>query len=330
MTDRRKFLQGLTAAGAATVLRPHIVSAAAEPGLETTRLRLVQRSVICSAPIYVAEALLRDEGFTDVAYVKKGTASEGYQALATGEIDMLFGFAATLIVRMDAGDPITMISGGHVGCLQLFATQQIRTLHDLKGKTIASADNAALFLASIFSYVGLDPRRDITLVTRPDAEATKLFIDGKVDAVMVSPPFPQELAEKKIGRIVLDTTTDRPWSQYFCCMVAANREFVRKNPRATRNALRAILKANDLCALEPDRVVRDMVEKGFAPRYDHAFQAVRDLPYGKWRQYDPNDTVRFYALRLHEIGMIKSSPQKILAQGTDWRFLNELKKELKG
>jgi NitT/TauT family transport system substrate-binding protein len=40
--------------------------------------------------------------------------------------------------------------------------------------------------------------------------------------------------------------------------------------------------------------------------------------------------VRFWALRLHEAGVIKSSPQKLIAQGTDWRFLNELKKELKG
>jgi NitT/TauT family transport system substrate-binding protein len=40
--------------------------------------------------------------------------------------------------------------------------------------------------------------------------------------------------------------------------------------------------------------------------------------------------MRYFALRLHEAGMIKSSPQKIIAQGTDWRFLNELKKELKG
>ena len=40
--------------------------------------------------------------------------------------------------------------------------------------------------------------------------------------------------------------------------------------------------------------------------------------------------MRFYALRLHEAGMIKSSPQKIIAQRTDWRVLNELKKELKG
>jgi NitT/TauT family transport system substrate-binding protein len=39
--------------------------------------------------------------------------------------------------------------------------------------------------------------------------------------------------------------------------------------------------------------------------------------------------VRFFALRLHEVGMIKNSPQRFITQGTDWRFLNELKKELK-
>jgi hypothetical protein len=54
------------------------------------------------------------------------------------------------------------------------------------------------------------------------------------------------------------------------------------------------------------------------------------LPYGKWRDFDPEDTVRFYPLRLREAGMIKSTPQKIIARGTDWRFLSDLKKELKG
>jgi len=29
------------------------------------------------------------------------------------------------------------------------------------------------------------------------------------------------------------------------------------------------------------------------------------------------------------VGMIKSTPQKLITQGTDWRFLNELKRELK-
>jgi NitT/TauT family transport system substrate-binding protein len=35
-------------------------------------------------------------------------------------------------------------------------------------------------------------------------------------------------------------------------------------------------------------------------------------------------------LRLREAGMIKSTPNKIIADGTDWRFLKELKRELKG
>ena len=91
-----------------------------------------------------------------------------------------------------------------------------------------------------------------------------------------------------------------------------------------------MLKAADLCALQPERAARTLVEKGVAARYDYMLQTMRDLPYGKWRDYDPGDAVRFYALRLREAGMIKSNPQRILAQGTDWRFLNELKKELKG
>ena len=113
-------------------------------------------------------------------------------------------------------------------------------------------------------------------------------------------------------------------------MVVGNREFVRQYPVATKRALRAILKATDLCALERQRAARSLVDGGFTTRYDYALQTIKELPYDKWRLWDPEDTVRFYALRLHEAGMIKSSPQKIIAQGTDWRFLNELKKELKG
>ena len=63
--------------------------------------------------------------------------------------------------------------------------------------------------------------------------------------------------------------------------------------------------------------------------YDYAPQTMQDVVYNKWRIYNPEDTVRFYALRLQEAGMIKSNPQRIIAQGTDWRFLNELKRELK-
>ena len=112
-------------------------------------------------------------------------------------------------------------------------------------------------------------------------------------------------------------------------MLAGNREFVRRYPVATKRVLRAILKAADLCATEPARAAQRLVDGGFAERYDYALQTLSEMPYDKWREYDAEDTIRFYALRLHEVGMIKSSPHKIIAEGTDWRFLNELKRELK-
>jgi NitT/TauT family transport system substrate-binding protein len=112
-------------------------------------------------------------------------------------------------------------------------------------------------------------------------------------------------------------------------MLFGNRDYVRQHPVATKRVLRAILKAADLCVTEPARVAQRVVEGGFTPRYDYALQALTELPYDKWRDYDAEDTIRFYALKLHEVGMIKSSPQKIIADGTDWRFLNELKRELK-
>jgi NitT/TauT family transport system substrate-binding protein len=157
----------------------------------------------------------------------------------------------------------------------------------------------------------------------------QLLAEGKIDGFVGFPPEPQELKAKGIGHVVVNSSTDRPWSQYFCCVILGNKEFVRKHPIATKRALRAILKAADLCASEPERAARNLVDGGFAPRYDYALQTMRDVPYGKWRALDPEDTIRFYSLRLREAGMIKSTPQRLIAEGTDWRFLNELKKELK-
>jgi NitT/TauT family transport system substrate-binding protein len=112
-------------------------------------------------------------------------------------------------------------------------------------------------------------------------------------------------------------------------MVTGNRAFVQQNPVATKRALRAILKAADLCANEPARAAQLLVDGGYTPQLDYALNLMQELPYDKWREYDHEDTIRFYSLRLREAGMIKSSPEAIIKQGTDWRFLNELKQELK-
>jgi NitT/TauT family transport system substrate-binding protein len=331
---RREFLHGLTAA--ATVSLAGAAPSAGEPPPETPRLRIFRPSPsapgVCTAPQFVAEELLRAEGFTDVRYVTSSRGSLA-RALAVGDIDLSMRFVGLTITEIDSGDPVVMIGGVHVGCYELFASDRIRSIRNLKGKAIGVTEPGSgshLFLLSALAYVGLDPNKDVTLVTKPAAEGMNLFATGKLDAFQAFSEEVQELRARKIGHVLLNSATDRPWSQYFCCMVIGNREFVQKHPVATKRALRAILKATDVCALEPERAARSLVDGGFAPRYDYALQTMRDVPYGKWREYDPEDTLRFYALRLHEAGMIKSTPQKLIAQGTDWRFLHELKKELKG
>ena len=328
--SRRAFVGGLTLGWTAGLLGLDSGQAAAEPPPETTKLRLPRIPGICVAPQYVAADLLMAEGFSDVQYVKL----EGdLRALASGEIDIAMAFVAPAIMQVDAGEPIVLLAGVHTGCFELFGTDQVRAIRDLKGKTVAvwfQGSFQQVFLASIAAHVGIDPRKDINWVTHPSAEAMRLLAEGKIDAYLAFPPEPQELRARKIGHVVVNSGRDRPWSQYFCCVVGGNREFVKKHPVATKRAVRAILKAASLCALEPERAARMIVDRSFTQRYDYALQTMKEISYGKWREYDPADTIRFYALRLREAGMIKSTPQKIIAQGTDWRFFNELKKELKG
>lgn len=330
MIGRRSLLGGLAAAGAASVLRLRPGPAAAEPPPETTRVRLSQIPGICVAPQFVAEELLRAEGFTDVQYVP-GPAT--YAGFAAGALDISMAFVAPFLVQVDAGLPIVLLAGVHPGCFELIGTERVRSIRDLKGKTVGVLYMGGahhVFLASMAAYVGLDPAKDINWFTHQPSESARLLTEGTVDALMAFPPVPQELRAKKVGHVVVNSAVDRPWSQYFCCVVTASSDFVRKFPVATKRALRAILKATDVCAREPERAARRIVERGFTTEYGYAVQTMKDVPYNRWREYNPEDAARFYALRLHEIGMIKTNPQKLIAQGTDWRFLNELKKELKG
>jgi NitT/TauT family transport system substrate-binding protein len=282
-------------------------------------------------PQYLAEELLRADGFDVVEYVE-ATDGFGTKLVAAGGADMMMEFAGVYLTRIDAGDPIVLLGGVHTGCIELFGGDEVRAIRDLKGKRVAVLGEGVpehIFLSSVVAYVGLDPRRDIRWEAHSPDESMKLLADGKIDAYAGFPPVPQELRSRGIGHLVLNTTVDRPWSQYFCCMVGANRDFVRKNPIAVKRALRAILKSADVCAAEPDRAASFIASRGYTGAPEYAAQALREIPYTRWREYNPEDTLRFYGLQLHEAGMIKSSPNRIIATGTDWRFLRELRAELK-
>jgi len=341
--SRRRFLTNVAFAGAAGLggFGTWGKSQAAEPPPEITTLRFEKDPVACIAP-QVFQELLWAEGFTDIRYVdlteahirRADAAKSDWLAtmIVHGEVDFGRNFAPSLVYGMNAGAPITILAGLHLGCFEVFGKNEIRTLADLKGKTVgadyATAGNRPL-LTIMISMVGLDPARDLHWVTDPKLQPKDLFVAGKIDAFLAAPPDLQEVRAKNIGHVIVSSVTDRPWSQYYCCMLATSTEFASKYPVATKRVLRAILKAADLCASEPKRVAQRLVEQGFTTRYDYALQALSEIRYDAWRDLDPEDTLRFYALRLHEAGLIQSSPQKLIAEHTDWRFLDEVKRELK-
>jgi NitT/TauT family transport system substrate-binding protein len=327
MQSRRDFLAGMSAAGAAAALGSR-ASLADEGPPEVTTLRLSRSPNICLAPAYISDELLRAEGFTEIRRVQDAPVD----AVARGEVDFHLDPAAWGASQVDDGEAVTALAGVHIGCFELFAHAPIRTISDLKGKRVGVrrlGSGAHLLLAIMVAHVGLDPQADIAWIAKPEGKFIERFAAGEVDAFLGFPPEPQELRARNVGRVILNMATDLPWSQYFCCIAYGQREFVRAHPVATKRFLRVILKATDLCASEPERAAQLLVNAGYTGRYEYALQTLRELPYDRWREFDPEDSMRFYALRLHEVGMIKSSPNQILAQGTDWRFLNELKRELK-
>jgi NitT/TauT family transport system substrate-binding protein len=329
--NRRHFLATLSSSGALSLFGA-AKSFPQEAPPETTALRLAKINGICIAPQYVAEELLRAEGFTDIRYVATESGVGASLSLARGEFDFTANYALAHVVAIDAGEPITILAGEHLGCFELFASSGIRRVTDLKDKNVgvpSLGSSPHLFLSAIVAYVGLDPAKDVHWVVTSSIKPMELYADGKIDAFLGFPPEPQHLRAHNIGKVILNSAVDRPWSQYLCCMLAAHRDYVRRYPVATKRALRAIIKATDLCVSAPRRVAQQMVDGDFTAQYDYALQMLKELPYGKWREFEPEDAVRFYSLRLREAGVIKSSPNKIIADGTDWRFFNQLKRELK-
>jgi NitT/TauT family transport system substrate-binding protein len=343
--SRRHFLASLSAAGAAGVLSARR-SLAEDGPLETTTIRIrvedapplvvsgVAENALCIAPTLITEDLLRGEGFTDIRYVLVKNGPPYTQAFERREIDFSTAFVPGAVRRLDAGVPITVLAGLHPGCFQLFVHEPIRAISDLKGKKVGYNEGRGtaeeLYVSIMAAHVGLDPQNDINWVTTDDvASPLELFVRGKIDAYLAFVPEFPELRARKIGHVLVDMAMDRPWSQYYCCMLVGRTDFVREYPVATKRAMRAILKATDLCATQPERAARQLIEGGFAQHYDVALQTLTDLPYNMWRELDPEDSLRFYALWMHEFGQLNATPNKIIAEGTDWRFLAELKRELK-
>src|SRR5262249_23183913 len=200
--NRRDFLGSASSAGAASLFNCG-VSFAEEAPLETTTVRIPTGTLICNAPQYIADELLRAEGFTDIQHVPvtpdAGTPPEPMERSA---LDFAMVYMPPMVAAIEAGSPATLLAGVHDGWNSFVAHEGIRSVRDLKGKKVSVGLVRQVMIASMAAYVGLDPGKDIEWVSSPFATGKELFIERKIDAFLALPPDPQELRARKIGHVI--------------------------------------------------------------------------------------------------------------------------------
>ena len=243
--SRRQLLTNAALAGAASLggLGAWGKALAAEPPPEVTTVRFEKDPATCIAP-QVFQELLRAEGFADICYVEVTEAhirradaaksSAVADMIAHGEVDFAREFAPNQVLGMNAGAPITILSGLHLGCFEVFGKKEIRALGDLKGRTVGTnlynSTGDKPLLTIMTALVGLDPTKDVRWVTDPSLRPMDLFVEGKIDAYLAAPPELQEVRARNIGHVIVSSITNRPWPQYYRYMLVIQTEFARVRP----------------------------------------------------------------------------------------------------
>ena len=340
---RRELLQVTLATGAviaggsllaACAPGSRVPASAALPPPETKTVRIVAPPE-CDPGMWLVRDLLLEEGFTDIRYIDTPFTSRKW--LLNREADVSVAHPEFAVASIDAGVPILALAGLHAGCLELWAGPGIANVRDLRGKTVAvfakdPADQFFAFFSALFGYVGIDPLKDVRFVEVPPAYSVMMntYIEGRSDAFLAGASAGPVLHRnpKTPGRVIVDMTKDKPWSENFCCQLVAHRDWARQNPVAAKRVTRAVLRATDAAAKDRTGAAHRLVTHGdFVGDEAVLNETIANLSYD-WRERDPENTMRFFALKLADVKLIKSTPQQIIAQGSDFAYMRQLRKEL--
>jgi NitT/TauT family transport system substrate-binding protein len=345
----RTLATGATVAGGVALVASCAPSGAASgaskelPPPETTTVRIVS-PFTCDAPLWMAKDFLREEGFTDVQYVAPPGGLRSWVTSRTAEFGA--GHPEAVVTALDDGVPMVALASLHSGCQEVWAAPGIASFGNLRGKKIAifhknSEDQFFNFFATTLAYVGIDPVKDVNFFeVGPDYEAMmKAFTDGRSDAFLAAADGAAVLRRgpRPGSTKILDQSTDKPWSLYVCCMLVAQRDWTRQNPVATKRVTRAIMRAADATVKDLPRAAHEGATGHFQTLLQHPTalsdeQVISEtvaMPSFNWRDLDPEETLRFFALKLGGVKLIKSTPQQIIDKGSDVTYMRQLRTELK-
>ena len=215
--SRRHFLSTLTFAGVCQFSFRSSFAEEAQPEVSKIRLASLPPGV-CIAPEYVAGEMLRADGFKEIEYVQSVAGAQLAADIASGKIEFSMQYAGPNIIGIDAGQLLVNLAGVQVGCFELFAQEGIKKLSDLKGKQVgvlSLGSSQHVYLATILTHIGLDPRKDIIWVTGTYPTPPRFSQIARLMPISVSHRNPKLCAHKKLVTFWLTAHLTRPGRSIF-------------------------------------------------------------------------------------------------------------------
>ncbi|WP_438010994.1 ABC transporter substrate-binding protein [Sorangium sp. So ce321] len=182
--------------------------------------------------------------------------------MIAGNLDfgMMADFPAVMngIASRQAGKPtlyIATLSGSAAGAgngIVVPLDSPAHTVADLKGKRISVpfGSTAHGMLLRALSDVGLDPERDVTLVSQQPGEAEAALKAGTIDAHAAFVPFAELFPFRGVARKIYDgATTQIPTSHGMLVRAA----YAEDHPEVVVGLLRAVIEADRIVERDPER-----------------------------------------------------------------------------
>lgn len=250
-----------------------------------TELTYIYNGGNCVSAKYMADVLGYYEEYGINANIMQGDSTS--LAVGTGQAMWGIDHIATMLVPITNDVDYTFVAGAHIGCKTIFVLNDspIKTVEDLKGKTIAIHDGIGNsdhnIVARLVDEYGVDPNNDIELLNVETSATIAGMQNGEIDAAIFSDIWAYEMVKDGTLRSVISLTTDPAFQDEPCCVVAMNNNFIKENPVHAKYATMAIKRAGQYNRLHAEDAVNFMIEDGkLSGSYEKNIECWNSLHFG--------------------------------------------------
>ncbi|MCM1112948.1 MAG: ABC transporter substrate-binding protein [Muribaculum sp.] len=271
-------------------------------------------TVLCQAPLQLAiENGYFDEEGLDYEVVKMDGLVTEY--VGSGQVDAAYGLVSKFIQPIENGLDIVMTAGIHTGCIKLLVKPDsgINGLEDLKGKTVGVvglAEAPAVMLKRALYSKGIGVTSDnleVDFVVYSNSDLALALENNAVDAICLVDPAATVAINQYGYNVLLDTSTDEPYADEYCCATFVTGSFAKEHPEEAAKFTRAVMKASAWVEEHPEETARLLIEKEYLSGNADVFAGILESYNFKPSVQGGYDAVVKNTKEFKEIGLLSES-----------------------